>query len=280
MEHLTFLKTFKDNLKIEVATDLEKSLEKLFVVVNKETPVRNELLALEGRFNQVKSEYLKSIISYDTRTLALNQIRNGAIEFVQKLELKDLDPAFSPEVKKQVELEAKLGATAETEKLKTAIPPVVKSDEPINQNEVNLKRQEKSPKEAQPILQKAKSTPLSISEYELFVAQHQDTLKAFPRLYRRAREISIRRDINSATEFHHSVQSHLVTLQKFESLLKPIRENIKQIRLDRNNEIYWLQYKMIKEIPETAEEDNLETVVAELPKLESLHESLDKLNLI
>ena len=285
MEHLNFLQSFKDNLKKEVATDLEKSLEMLFSVLNKQSPARNELLALEGRFNQVKSESLKSIISYDTRTLAINQIRNGAIEFVEQLEYKDLDSTFSPELKTNIDA---FNAAAIPVKLESKFP--LDAIKPESESETFISsspqiNEDSNPKKETPQKPQAGSSnpdasPLSIPEYEIFVAQHQATLKTFPRVFRRAREISIRRDMNSATDFHQAIQTHLVTLQKFETLLAPIRENIKQIRLDRNNEIYWLQYKMIKEVPETVESDSLEILATALPKLESLYESLDKLNLI
>jgi len=235
--------------------------------------LRNELLALEGRFNQVKSESLKSIISYDTKTLAINQIRNGAFEFVQQLTYNDLDPTFSPELKLNLD-----AFNASIQKEET---PIVESVTPVK----TIVKPTSSPiketnEKATPTLSNAAPTPLSFPEYEIFVAQYQSTLKAFPKLFRKAREISIRRDMNSATDFHQTLLPHLDALQKFESLLNPIRDNIKQIRLDRNNEIYWLQYKMIKAFPENVEIDKLESIASTLPKLEGLHETLEKLNLI
>lgn len=274
MDPQTFLQTFKNDLKKQVATNLEKSLEMLFTVLNQQTPTRNELLALEGKFNQVKSENLKSIISYDDKTLAINQIRNGAFEFIQKLEYQDLDPSFSPELKNNIETFKASSQIKATHTTATTKVPAQEETTPITSpiKETEAKIQAISPDSS--------PTPLSFPEYELFVAQHQSILKTFPKLFRRAREISIRRDMKSATSFHQNIQTNLEALQKFDTLLKPISDNIKQIRLDRNNEIYWLQYKMIKAVPETVEADQLDAVATNLPKLVSLHETLSKLNLI
>ena len=49
MNPTEFLQSFKSNLKKQISSDLEKSLEVLFSNLNDKTELQNELIHLEGR---------------------------------------------------------------------------------------------------------------------------------------------------------------------------------------------------------------------------------------
>ncbi len=76
----------------------------MFSIINDQAKVKNELIHLEGRYNQVQSETIKGIISYETRTLQLNRIRESAIQMIVNLEYKDLNPGHSSELKEAIDV--------------------------------------------------------------------------------------------------------------------------------------------------------------------------------
>ncbi|MBK7407484.1 MAG: hypothetical protein IPJ40_04965 [Saprospirales bacterium] len=237
MDPLAYLQSLQTELKMGVAEDLEKTLEKLFPLLSRSSPLINEFLQLEGTFNQVEAETRKGIIEFNFRLLQLNRIRAGAIELIDKIELADLNPATNPEVKAVLESISTIPASP-----------------PAHQN----------------------AAAISLSDFDLFISQHQSILHAFPRIFRSARSILVRNDKNNPEiqSVFQAIQHRLPSLEQYETLLAPIREKINKIRLQRENQPFWIRYKQLNEVASTLEVETISELEKALPELEELHKEL------
>ena len=243
MDPLAYLYSLQTELKKEVAEDLEKAFEKLFTSLARSSALLNELLQLEGTFNQIEAETRKGIIEYNFRLLQLNRIRASAIELIDKLELADLNPATNPEVTTAME----------------NIPNI-----PVSQVEPQH------------------TTPISLSDFELFMAEHQPILHAFPRIFRSARSILVRNDKNNPEiqVVYQAILPQLPMLEQYERLLTPIRDKINKIRLQPENQPFWIRYKQLHEVATELEVDTILELEQALPKLATLHRELQAKHLL
>ena len=98
MDPNEFLLSLRSDLKKQLADDLEKTLEALFPLLLDSSKLKNELVHLEGTFNQIESETRKGIIDYDFRLLQLNRIRESAMQLIDEIGLADLDAKTHPEL--------------------------------------------------------------------------------------------------------------------------------------------------------------------------------------
>ncbi|MBK8491993.1 MAG: hypothetical protein IPL49_14180 [Saprospirales bacterium] len=243
MDPLAYLQSLQTELKMGVAEDLEKTLEKLFPLLSRSSPLINEFLQLEGTFNQVEAETRKGIIEFNFRLLQLNRIRAGAIELIDKLQLADLNPATNPEV------------TAALENIPNT--------------------------PASPIIPQ-RTASISLSDFELFIAQHQSILYSYPRIYRSARSILVRNDKNNPDiqVVYQAILPQLPMLEQYERLLAPIREKINKIRLQRENQPFWIRYKQLHEVATELEVDTILDLEQALPNLATLHRELQAKHLL
>lgn len=248
MDQTEQLNQLKVGLQKRISENLELALEGLFSIIADNSSLKNELIHLEGQFNQLESETRKGIIDYNFRVLQLNRIREGALQLVEQIEIKDLSEI----------------ALLPTE------PSL--SSEPLIRN--------LSPK----IEKEPAQTPaqISLADFELFVEENRALLTAFPKVYRKAKSIIYKNDRlgNEHQTAYQTIQVALPFLSKYEELLSPIRNNIHQIRLNPDHRKYWIRYTQVKEIPFDAELEDLAEVRNSLPDVEQLHQELSVLKLL
>ena len=271
--HVHFLETFKEGLKKDVTESLEDSLESFFKLINDKSPLKNKLVHLETHFNQIKTDTLKGIISYDTRMLQTNRVLDGTLQLIDELTYPDLEAEYSEELKEAIE--------SYNKEVQAASPGTIVPTQTSSTVEPSTSTSALEKAEAHKLVTNEQTaTLINFAEFEIYMAEHDDLLRSFPRIYRRGREITMRRDLKGANQFSQVITPNLDKMHQAQTMFNPIRDAIKEIRKNADHQIFWLKYKTFNDLMSTLETGTIEQLSNQLPKLQALHDELKGLNLI
>ena len=91
-------------IKILIAKNLIKGIEKLINEISNESKQINKLLGIIGQHSQVSEDFKDGLISYIDKNTEVNRLRFKLIEFVDNLGLNDFKANFQPDHIKFVEI--------------------------------------------------------------------------------------------------------------------------------------------------------------------------------
>lgn len=247
MEQDDFLKKLQAKLKIKAAEDLELVLDDLLSLLHPTSPLMNEWVQVKGRYSQVESETVKGILSYDQRTLQLNRIRENLLELLDRIAIADLNREHSAEVAEYLDQFAE-------------------NSTPLTES----KSAETAPSELSEIKK------ITLDDLEILTETHRSTLTCFPKVYRSARSVLVRgnKSDERIAPYFQTITKNLETLEKFVKLISPIEKKIKQIRLNREHQGYWLRFRKFKNWAADVELEGLDKVGANIEELQELHDEM------
>lgn len=85
------IQSLKTELKLLLAEDIEKSILKFKELINPESNLFDEFVLMLGRYNDIKSEYIKNTVPLVEKNIELAKIRGTLIKLINELTPNDLD---------------------------------------------------------------------------------------------------------------------------------------------------------------------------------------------
>ncbi len=89
-DDLSPLSEIKDELSNLTTGDFEKAVEAIKSVINRKSRLNNDLILLQGRYNQIKRDWNLSLVSNDDYYRTINQIRYAMNQLIKDLREEDL----------------------------------------------------------------------------------------------------------------------------------------------------------------------------------------------
>lgn len=232
MDHDKYLIQLKTSLQLAIVEDLDSSIDQLLETISFHSPIRKTLLQIAGKYHDVEKQKMQGTIRISEEDIQLNRVRGHLIELVNELNYPDINTELNEDFKKH------LLAYQETQK---EVTPIVVESHSVAQETEQIEIA--SPSEPA-------DSPKTIDDLNLFTEQNKALLRFYPKINRTLRAIAFRnnsKDPNIAKSIS-TITTHKNHLVNYQSLLKPIEDNLNPIRLSKHGGEFWLLIKKLRAV--------------------------------
>lgn len=267
-----FFKRYRTRLKLSATENLEETIKKVFNMIADDSDLKNTVIIIQARYQNLEQDSIKQIISESDRVLRTNKILNNLFELIDNIQIADLQEADDVLLNKQLrEYNAKKTAEKADEQkeskessVSNEITPLPKPDPVVSEVEIS------SVNGILPDNKSEEIEPKSAKDLEIFSEMYRKDLTFFPVIYRDIRSLVFKNgkaDLATA-QLIQQLEAKLPAMKSYQVKINQLEPILSKVRVDYDKKVYWLQYQQLAN-------KRTQLKVENLSELENMNQQLD-----